>query len=318
MAGVQLVLPYYHMVSDSHVPHVSHLYRFRSIAQFNEDLEYLSTHYEPLTLRDLVDIVDGNRNCRRPSFHLSFDDGFREMHDVVAPILQRRGIPATFFLSSAFLDSGGIAHHNAISVILDRLRRPTSTAARRRLESQMPRAGASLEARLLAIPYRDRALVCTVAAVLDVDLDAYVKERQPYLSSEQAQSLARQGFALGAHSHDHPPYADLALDEQIAQTMTSLKFIESRFGVQERAFAFPHTDAGVGPDFFDAMCGSGSLDISFGTGGILSHFHPRNLERVGMEKTTGPARLILGHQYVRATCHRIGRTLRSRPAAPSV
>jgi peptidoglycan/xylan/chitin deacetylase (PgdA/CDA1 family) len=314
MAGVSLVLPYYHMVSDSPVPHVSHLYRFRDVAQFKADLEYLSRHYQPLALRDLVAIVGGNGTCRRPSFHLTFDDGFREMYEVVAPILRQKGIPATFFLNSAFLDAGGMAHHNAISVLLDRLTKPLSAAARRRVESQVPGAGVSLKARLLGVPCRQRALVRLVAETLDVDLDAYVKTRRPYMSSGQVRSLASGGFTIGAHSHDHPLYADLALDEQIAQTAMSLQYIASQVRLDQRAFAFPFTGAGVGRDFFDAMCDSGRLDICFGTAGMRSHWHPRTLERVGMEKTAAPAGSILNQQYVRATYHRIGRSLRRAPA----
>jgi hypothetical protein len=88
--------------------------------------------------------------------------------------------------------------------------------------------------------------------------------------------------------------------------------------MKTRAFAFPHSDAGVGLAFFDAMCGSGMLDVCFGTGGMRSHFYPRNLERVSMEKTAAPARSILGYQYARATYHRIARSVRSRRAVAAL
>ena len=121
LSGVSLVVPYYHMVSDVSVPHVSHLYRFRTISEFRSDIEFFLRHFEPVTLREIVDALNGTRTLGRSCFHLTFDDGFREMHDIVAPILQQAGVPATFFLNTAFLDGGGIAHHNALSVLLDRL-----------------------------------------------------------------------------------------------------------------------------------------------------------------------------------------------------
>src|SRR5271157_6511785 len=112
LSGVSLVVPFYHMVSDVHVPHVSNLYRFRTIVEFTSDVEFFSRHFEPVTLNDIVDALNGTRTLRRSCFHLTFDDGFREMHDIVAPILQRAGVPATFFLNTAFLDGGGLAHYN--------------------------------------------------------------------------------------------------------------------------------------------------------------------------------------------------------------
>ena len=76
LSGVSLVVPFYHMVSDVHVPHVSNLYRFRTIAEFTSDVEFLARHFEPVTLNDIVDALNGTRTLSRCCFHLTFDDGF--------------------------------------------------------------------------------------------------------------------------------------------------------------------------------------------------------------------------------------------------
>jgi peptidoglycan/xylan/chitin deacetylase (PgdA/CDA1 family) len=299
------------MISDTSVPHVSHLYRFRTVAEFTADVEFLLRRFEPVTLHDIVDALNGTRRLSRPCFHLTFDDGFREMHDIVAPILQRAGAPATFFLNTAFLDDGGLAHHNALSVLLDRLqsnRARLAAASIRRVESLLPPGRdnhATMLSRFLSIPYAHNALVRSLAAALDVDLDQYVREARPYLSSGQIASMLRSGFTIGAHSHDHPLYADLPLEKQLEQTRMSMQWLETRFGVSPKAFAFPHTDRGVGAAFFNTVFSEPILDVSFGTAGLVSHFHPRNIERVGMEKTSAPAAQILARQFVRATYHKL-------------
>ena len=71
LSGVSLVVPYYHMVSDTLVPHVSHLYRFRTIAEFTSDLEFLLCHLEPVTLGDIVRCIE--RNTDTGSFLLPPD-----------------------------------------------------------------------------------------------------------------------------------------------------------------------------------------------------------------------------------------------------
>ena len=294
LSGVSLVVPYYHMVSDRFVPHVSHLYRFRTVAEFRGDLEFFLGRFAPVSLTDIVDSLDGRRALGRPCFHLTFDDGFREMYDVVAPILERAGVPATFFLNTAFLDGGGLAHHNALSLLADRVK-PQDAGARKRI---------------LAIPYGETSLVRSVAETLEVDLDGYVREMRPYLSSEQVATLIRRDFSIGAHSHDHPLYADLSLEEQLAQTKTSIEWLEARFGLSPKAFAFPHRDDGVGPAFFTVAFGELALDVTFGTGDLVAHFHPRNIERVSMEKTAAPAARILARQFARAAYYR-----RLRPSA---
>jgi peptidoglycan/xylan/chitin deacetylase (PgdA/CDA1 family) len=311
LSGVSLVVPYYHLVSEVSVPHVSHLYRCRTIAEFTSDVEFLLRRFEPVMLSDIVDVLNGTRTLSRPCFHLTFDDGFKEMHDIVAPILQRAGVPATFFLNTAFLDGGGLAHHNALSVLLDRLQSrhsPPDAASLRRLEFLLPEASCdctTLRARVLSIRYAQKLLVRSLAETLDVDLDQYVRETRPYLSYEQISTLLDMGFTIGAHSHDHPLYADLPLQQQLAQTRMSMHLLDNRFDLSPRAFAFPHSDSGVEDAFFTTVFSEPLLDVSFGTGGLVSHFHPRNIERVRMENTSAPAAQILARQFARATCFRL-------------
>lgn len=308
LSAVSLVVPYYHMVSDTNVPHVSHLYRFRTIAEFTADVEYLLRHFKPVALSDIVNALNGGNALDRPCFHLTFDDGFREMHDIVAPILQRLGAPATFFLNTAFIDGGGLAHHNVLSVLLDRLQPgELSPAGYQRVESLLPATGsnaATLQERFLSIHCTRKSLVHSLAEILDVDIDGYVRQSRPYLSSEQIIALLDKGFNIGAHSHDHPLYADLTLPQQLMQTRMSLRLLDTRLGVSAKAFAFPFTDHGVENAFFNAAYSEGLMDVSFGTAGLVSHFHPRNIERVSMEKTSAPAARILARQFARATYFR--------------
>ncbi len=37
---------------------------------------------------------------------ITFDDGYADNHDIALPILTRRGIPATVFIATAFLNGG--------------------------------------------------------------------------------------------------------------------------------------------------------------------------------------------------------------------
>jgi hypothetical protein len=109
----------------------------------------------------------------------------------------------------------------------------------------------------------------------------------------------QQGFTIGSHSIDHPRYATLSVEEQLYQTRASLRWLAERFPLRYRAFAFPHSDAGVPMTFFRVLFDEGTLDVSFGTGGMLPHFFARNFSRFTMEKTLLPAESILAKQYAR-------------------
>src|SRR5438477_4699987 len=102
-APVNPLVVYYHLVSDSDVPHVSNLYAFRRVAQFKKDLDVLLKFFHPLSLQDFMLSLKGQRSLPRNAFLLTFDDGLKECHEVIAPILRQKGIPATFFVCSLFV-----------------------------------------------------------------------------------------------------------------------------------------------------------------------------------------------------------------------
>ena len=302
MSGVAVVMPYYHMVSDESVPHVKHLYSYRNVRQFTQDLDFFLANYEPITLHDLLGHLDGNKTLPKRCFLLTFDDGFREMHDVVAPILHAKGVPATFFLSTGFIDNADMAHHAKLSLLVEHIAQSTEKSLRSAAQEILNRnqiAGPDFGKSMVAITYRQKHLVTELAAACGYDFAPYQSTRRPYVTSNQVRSLLRQGFTIGAHSLDHPLFADIPLAEQLHQTRESMAFLTDRFQIEYRTFAFPHSDAGVEAGFFEALFPTGELAVSFGTRGMVSHFFPRNLERFSMEKTQSPARQVVAWQSFR-------------------
>ena len=111
--------------------------------------------------------------------------------------------------------------------------------------------------------------------------------------------MLQLGHAVGAHSIDHPRYADLSLGEQLHQTRTSVRFVKERFGIDYGAFSFPHSDAHVSKEFFREIFVDGELDVCFGNQGLLDDDVHRNIQRSSMEEAGKPAEAILGRGYVR-------------------
>ena len=78
-------------------------------------------NFEPLSLQELYEIMLGKRELHTPAFHLTFDDGLREVFDIAAPILKQKGIPATIFLNSGFVDNRSLFFRYKVSVLLELL-----------------------------------------------------------------------------------------------------------------------------------------------------------------------------------------------------
>jgi peptidoglycan/xylan/chitin deacetylase (PgdA/CDA1 family) len=311
LSGRPLILPYYHLVSDETAPHVRPLYSYKNISQFKQDLDFFLTHFRPLGLDELMKHLQAGKSLPECSFLLSFDDGFREMAEIVAPILKAKGISAVFFLNSAFVDNRELCFHQKIALLINLLGKNTSIDLEdklKRLLREKGVIGSEVFPMLKSVRYAKRAILDEAATLCDLRFDDFLKQQKPYLTSDQIRRLLQDGFAIGGHSIDHPFYGDLTLEEQLYQTRQSVNFLQDRFGVKYRAFAFPHSDAGVSQAFFDRSYSDGTLDISFGTGGLLRDSWAKHFQRFSMEKTSLPPRLATTHQYVRRLYRRaVGR-----------
>jgi peptidoglycan/xylan/chitin deacetylase (PgdA/CDA1 family) len=297
-----LILPYYHMVSDEALPHVEPLYQYRTVRQFTDDVDFFLKHYDPIGLSDLLAHINTGKILPTRAFLLSFDDGFREMAEIVLPILKSKGVPAVFFVNSAFVNNQELGFHQKIALVIARLKAKPADGLEEKIKGVFRSEeinGDEIIPLLRSITYAQRTVLNKIESACGLDFKMFLAQQKPYLTSEQIRALLREGFAIGGHSVDHPFYGDLTLDEQLRQTQRSVEFVQNEFRVNYRAFAFPHSDTGVGRKFFERSYTDGMLQISFGTGGLLRDPWPKHFQRFSMEKTLLPPRPIVCRQYAR-------------------
>ena len=72
---------------------------------FERQIERLAEHFEPVALDDIIKLHEERWTAARPGLLLTFDDGLRSHHDVVAPILERYGFRGCFFVPVGFVDT---------------------------------------------------------------------------------------------------------------------------------------------------------------------------------------------------------------------
>jgi peptidoglycan/xylan/chitin deacetylase (PgdA/CDA1 family) len=287
-----------HIVAESAPPHVRHLLTVPSIRKFQEDLDFLCRRYRPLQLSELGQVARLPHEKASPSsFLLSFDDGLREVYDIIAPILRQKGIPAVFFINSATIDNKQLMWRHKISLLIER-----SKHGPERIPPQVHlRPGESLHARLYAMRF-DGPIIDEIARFLDVDFDGYLGRFKPYLTSNEVLELSHMGFEFGAHSHSHPYFCEIALDEQKEQISTSVEFIRG-LGVPCRSFAFPFHDIGVTASVFSHIADL-NLDLSFGTSEARLDSIPFSFQRFSLDTNSSIGR-ILSELSVRSFVRRV-------------
>jgi peptidoglycan/xylan/chitin deacetylase (PgdA/CDA1 family) len=316
LAPVNPLIGYYHLISERELPHVKELYSFKTPAEFKEDIDFLLRCFKPISLKQILAALNDKETLPANAMHLTFDDGLTECFEVAAPILQEKGVPATFFLCSAFVDNKELAYDHKKSLLVSRFRKQSwSTAQKTRVRDLLAGVGVKSEdlaTALLSVKHAQSAVLDGIAECVGVDFSEYLEREKPFLSSEQVFKMLHAGHSIGSHSIDHPRYSEIPLAEQLRQTLESSRFVRERFGLDYSAFSFPHSDAEVSLQFFRGIFESGGVGVSFGNRGLLDDTVEKNLQRITLEKPRAHARAILGRGYAR----RLARIVRRQARVP--
>jgi len=73
--------------------------------EFDWQVGFLASNYEVITSRDLAGLIDTGAPIPRRALIITFDDGYRDNHDVALPILRRHNVPAVMFVSTGYIGS---------------------------------------------------------------------------------------------------------------------------------------------------------------------------------------------------------------------
>ncbi|MES2587749.1 MAG: polysaccharide deacetylase family protein [Bacteroidota bacterium] len=296
-----LLVPVYHLISDIKVPHVEHLYKIKNTQAFKKDLDFLLKHYQPISYNDLLELKLKGEQVKKNTFLLTFDDGLSEFHNVVAPILIEKGIPAINFLNSDFVDNKNLFFRYKVSLLIEKISKNETLLNDEKVKKWFQQFDSNLNYKrtLLGITHQNKNLLDDLASLLSLDFDLFLKEKEPYLTSNQIFDLQKKGFGFGAHSVNHPEYRFLTLEEQIQQTTDCLAFLEKNSLSTNKTFAFPFTDYGVKKDFFDELLKEQKIvDISFACGGLKYETFPCHIQRVPLELGNLGAKQIVNSEYV--------------------
>lgn len=299
----KMLFPFWHAVAPVPPPHIRHLYPVPSPEQFRRDMEWLLRHFKPIGLPDAVRYITGEASPEKPVMHITIDDGFRESVEVIAPMLKELGVPATFFVSPAFVGNHDMSYRCKASLVYHQLLRPglpeciPSGITKAFMKKGLPVS--DFRKAVFTIPYRHREMLDHLGLVAGINFEEYLREQKPYMDDAQIRSLQADGFYIGAHSVDHPWYPDLSPGEQLQQTLQSTDFVRNLLGEMLPVFAFPFADHFLPLEFYRNLHAMPHAPlVTFGTSGLKKDSAPRSAQRVAMEQPSVNVPGIVFSEYL--------------------
>lgn len=268
IGSTPILLPYHHTVSNEYLPHIKGMYGYKNCIQFEKDLDWLLKYRTPISPEEIGKNLTEGRPLPANTFLLTFDDGLREVYDIVAPLLQKKGVPAIFFINPSFLDNKELFYRCKLSLLLEKIKNPQNSGLMRSISEHLnfpTTSFTALRERILQIHYPDRHQADELGRIAEIDFDSFLANQRPFLTREQVRALHQKGFTIGGHSMDHPHYKFLNETDQLLQTRSSLMEVNELAPSKQKYFSFPHQDHTIRQSFFNAILQEFPDLILFGT-----------------------------------------------------
>jgi peptidoglycan/xylan/chitin deacetylase (PgdA/CDA1 family) len=270
---------------------------------FERQLELIKQHFDVVTIEQVADAIEGGAPLPRSPLLLTFDDGYRDNHDVALPLLRKHGLKATFFVATQFVDERRLFWWDRINFILKASTRPKVELAYP--YRQVLTLGPAPEQRARAI----KTAVRLVKEHFDLCLPLFLEHlgeaaRVPFpragevrLAEEhvmtwgEVRALRDAGMSVQSHTHTHRVIQTLSPAELDDELTTSRRLLEREIGEAVFAIAYP---VGRGPAcpraVRDAVRRAGYSVAFSNHSGInpVSHFDELDAKRLTIDTSISP------------------------------
>jgi peptidoglycan/xylan/chitin deacetylase (PgdA/CDA1 family) len=218
---------------------------------FERLMRYLASHYTPVSLEALLEHLQGGSRLPERAFVVTFDDGYRNVATVAAPILHELRIPATLFVVTRFVRDGEMIWTDRLISALalastERLKvqcnghtidHPIGSAAEKRA------ADAAIRALCKRVSDTERvAIIDAIVRELGVDeasLKNVWRDQDP-VDDEDMKQLPEFGVTIGSHTASHAILSRCDERQLALELEESKAFIEEKTGERCRHFSYPN------------------------------------------------------------------------------
>ncbi len=213
-------------------------------ARLGEHLAVLKDRFQIVSLDQLAHFARRGYAGRRPLALVTFDDGYVDNYLLAFPLLREMGVPAAFFLPTAYIGTRRLLWSDEIAWMLRSSRRSEITLPYAPVPFSLAAGGLESTIRDIlrhvrqsAVPI-DEQVGCIREACGGV-APASGNTGPQFLSWEQAREMGAAGMDIGSHTHSHALLARLTPERQREELAASRSVLQAELRTPVRAVAYP-------------------------------------------------------------------------------
>lgn len=212
--------------------------------QFLKDLNQCGT---PLSMDDVIFYINNKKKLPNKPFAITFDDGFENNYSIARPILKEFNIPATFYVTTDFIESNRMSWIDRIEYVIE-----LSDQGRFEIQDKFYSFTNEIESKKNLLNEIRKQL----KSQKNIDLDSVATHIQNQLGFKQILSsddpldkkmnwqqvseLNNDSLCIiGGHTHTHPVLSNLSDEDSKKEIKTSLEIIHNKIGLQCHHYSYP-------------------------------------------------------------------------------
>jgi peptidoglycan/xylan/chitin deacetylase (PgdA/CDA1 family) len=234
----------FHQISAAESPFITGMNVSTTPDEFEGALRFLTTHYKPVRLEDVLGASAGGSLPPRAVL-VTFDDAYASVVEVAAPLCRRYGVPAVFFVNAAFLNNRRLAPDNLVCYVANvRGMQPINGAVRtvRGYETaQLQSVTEVFSSFFPSITLTEReTFLEALQHLAGISESRMAEESALYLTTQQLRSLASFDFEIGNHTYSHVHCRRLSKTEFCEEIDRNKAELEALLATKVRSFSQPY------------------------------------------------------------------------------
>lgn len=210
---------------------------------FEQQINLLNRYFDVVTLSEGIERIKQG-NVERPTVVITFDDGYVDQYDVALPILNKFGVPATFFVTTAYFDGGLMWNDSVVEsfrklphdmeyINLDKIGLGVQSISG---DEQKRKILSYILMQLKRMhPFQREESVSIIR-----DIASSYEDVKLMMDRQQLREMSDAGMEIGCHTKSHPILTSLSDQESIKEIRESKIELEHITEKPVRYFAYPN------------------------------------------------------------------------------
>ena len=240
----------YHRIDD---PYRSDFDSFRpnvsaAPQDFDRQMEYLAKWFNVVSLRDMVEWLDGRKGLPPYAALITFDDGYLDNYTSALPILRKYNLPALIFLTTGHIGVDAPFYWDMAAYCFAHTRSDHLAFPGGRVEhwangAELDQASKKWIEFMKTIPQMEKErYVETLPGLLGVSIPAGYFQKL-MMNWDEVREMRKAGIEFGAHTVHHPILTRIEPEQVREEIVGSKSRIEAEIGETVLGFAYPNGQA---------------------------------------------------------------------------